>query len=84
MLLRNHGTLSVGPTAGDCWLGMYFLEKACAQQVMALSAGRENVLLAPEAAREEVRGQVSRGMGAPLIWPGSLRLLDRKLPGYDA
>jgi ribulose-5-phosphate 4-epimerase/fuculose-1-phosphate aldolase len=84
MLLRNHGTLSVGPTAGDCWIGMYFLEKACAQQVMALSAGRENVMLAPEAAQEEVRGQVSRGMGGRLVWPGCLRKLDRRLPGYDA
>jgi ribulose-5-phosphate 4-epimerase/fuculose-1-phosphate aldolase len=84
MLLRNHGTLSVGDTAAGCWLGMYFLEKACAQQVMALSAGREHVLLAPEAAQVEVREQVSRGMGAPLIWPGCLRKLDRALPGYDS
>jgi len=40
MLLRNHGTLSVGRTAGDCWVGMFYLERACLQQVMALSAGR--------------------------------------------
>src|SRR5690606_38978992 len=50
MLLRNHGTLSVGDTAANCWIGMFFLERACKQQIMALSAGREGVLLAPEAA----------------------------------
>lgn len=84
MLLRNHGTLSVGETAADCWVGMFFLERACKQQVMALSAGRENVLFAPEAALAEVSNQVARGIGGGLAWPGCLRRLDRELPGYDA
>ncbi len=84
MLLRNHGTLAVGSTAGDCWVGMFYLERACMQQVLALSAGRENVLIAPEAAQAEVRLQMQRGMGAKLAWPGCLRRLDRQSPGYDA
>lgn len=84
MLLRNHGTLSVGATAGDCWNRMFFLERACKQQIMALSAGRENVLIAPEAAQAEVQSQTSRGIGGGLAWPGALRKLDRELPGYDA
>jgi len=37
MLLRNHGTLAVGQTAAAAWVGMFFLERACAQQVAALS-----------------------------------------------
>jgi ribulose-5-phosphate 4-epimerase/fuculose-1-phosphate aldolase len=84
MLLRNHGTLSVGATAADCWIGMFFLERACLQQVMALSAGRENVLIAPEAAQEEVKMQTSGGVGGGLAWPGCLRRLARELPGHDA
>jgi ribulose-5-phosphate 4-epimerase/fuculose-1-phosphate aldolase len=84
MLLRNHGTLAVGKTAADCWTGMFYLERACKQQVMALSAGRDNVLIAPQAAQDEVKGQVSRGIGGALAWPGALRRLDRELPGYDA
>lgn len=84
MLLRNHGTLSVGSTAADCWVGMFFLERACKQQVMALSAGRENVLFAPEASVSEVKKQTGRGIGGGLAWPGCLRRLDRELPGYDA
>ncbi|HEX7759911.1 MAG TPA: class II aldolase/adducin family protein [Caulobacteraceae bacterium] len=84
MLLRNHGTLSVGKTAADCWTGMFFLERACKQQVMALSAGRQNILIAPEASQDEVRDQTSRGIGGGLAWPGALRRLDRNLPGYDA
>ncbi len=84
MLLRNHGTLAVGKTAADCWAHMFYLERACKQQVMALSAGRENVLIAPQAAQDEVRQQVSRGIGGALAWPGALRRLDRQNPGYDA
>ena len=85
MLLRNHGTLAVGATAAEAWLGLFFLERACRQQVMALSAGRAGVLIAPESAQAEVRAQTMRGvfpMAARLAWPGLLRLLDRRLPGY--
>jgi ribulose-5-phosphate 4-epimerase/fuculose-1-phosphate aldolase len=84
MLLRNHGTLTVGKTAADCWAHMFYLERACKQQVMALSAGRENVLIAPPASQEEVARQVSRGIGGALAWPACLRRLDRESPGYDA
>ncbi|WP_298746253.1 class II aldolase/adducin family protein [uncultured Brevundimonas sp.] len=84
MLLRNHGTLAVGPTAAQAWTGMFFLERACAQQVAALSVGREHVLTAPEAAQAETREQ-GRGIGpvSALAWPGALRMLDRRSPGYD-
>lgn len=84
MLLRNHGTLSVGETAAECWVGMFFLERACKQQVMALSAGRDGVLMAPSASIAEVKNQTGRGIGGGLAWPGCLRKLDRELPGYDA
>src|SRR5580692_9331822 len=84
MLLRNHGTLSLGKTAADCWTGMFYLERACKMQVMALSAGRDGVLESPRPARAEVKGQVARGIGGGLAWPGALRKLDRESPGYDA
>src|SRR3569623_1650468 len=47
MLLRNHGTVSVGDTAANCWVGMYYLERACTMQVKALSGGVDSVLTAP-------------------------------------
>jgi len=86
LLLRNHGTLAVGETAANCWVGMFYLERACKQQVMALSAGRDNVLMAPRAAVDTVAGQMGGGGGIPgaLAWPGCLRKLDRESPGYDA
>ena len=87
MLLRNHGTLAVGASAAEAWTAMFFLERACAQQVAALSGGREHLLMAPEAAQLTVEGQTPRGgLGgvARLGWPGWLRKLDRHMPGYDS
>jgi len=85
MLLRNHGTLAVGATAAEAWLFIFALERACRQQVLALSGGREHVLIAPQAAQDAVRRQTLKFGGlAPLAWPGLLRKLDRELPGYDA
>jgi ribulose-5-phosphate 4-epimerase/fuculose-1-phosphate aldolase len=84
MLLRNHGTLAVGDTAAECWIGMYYLERACTMQVMALAGGLDHVRLIPPAVQDEVRSQVSRGVGGALAWPGCLRKLDRDRPGYDS
>ena len=85
MILRNHGTLALGQTAGECWNGMFYLERACKMQVMALSAGRENVLLSPVPARREASNLARRaGPGGSLAWPGALRKLERESPGYDA
>ena len=86
MILRNHGTLAVGTTAAEAWVGLFHLERACRMQVMALSCGREKVLMAPEAARAEVKKVVEGGLDrmSALPWPGLLRRLDRRSPGYDA
>jgi ribulose-5-phosphate 4-epimerase/fuculose-1-phosphate aldolase len=85
MLLRNHGTLAVGASVAEAWTAMYFLERACAQQIAALSGGREHVLIAPDAAQVTAGGQ-GGGLAAVarLAWPGALRKLDRRLPGYDS
>lgn len=86
LMLWNHGTLAVGETAGQCWLGIYSLERACEIQVLASSQGREHLKMAPVEAQETVKQQVqaTMGMGAVLAWPGCLRKLDRQSPGYDS
>jgi ribulose-5-phosphate 4-epimerase/fuculose-1-phosphate aldolase len=84
MLLRNHGTLALGASAAEAFIGIFFLERACAQQVNAMSGGRQCVLIAPEAAQAETRSQsAGLGMVSGLAWPGLKRKLDRHLPGYD-
>jgi ribulose-5-phosphate 4-epimerase/fuculose-1-phosphate aldolase len=86
MLLRNHGTLSVGSTAAEAWMGMFMLERACLQQVMALSAGQQGVMSAPEEAQEAVNQQMAFGAKAvaQIAWPGLLRRVGRLSPGFDA
>ncbi|HVY87772.1 MAG TPA: class II aldolase/adducin family protein [Hyphomonadaceae bacterium] len=85
MMLWNHGTLAVGETAAQCWLGIYFLERACKAQVLASTQGREHLRMAPPESIEVVKQQqaATRGIGAQLAWPGCLRKLDRDSPGYD-
>lgn len=86
MILRNHGTLAIGRTVGDAFLRMYLLERACAAQVMALSAGPNGLRLPPEGAADKVAGQAvgdSVAMLAQMLaWPALLRKLDRMDPGY--
>jgi ribulose-5-phosphate 4-epimerase/fuculose-1-phosphate aldolase len=85
MLLRNHGTLALGSTAGEAFLQLFMLERACQQQVMALSAGREGLREAAPAAQQEVKSQIAimGPMASRLAWPGLLRKLNRESPGYD-
>ena len=85
LMLWNHGTLAVGETAAQCWMTIFYLERACAIQVMASAQGREHIRMAPDDAVETVKQQqaMASGIGAMLAWPGCLRKLDRESPGYD-
>ncbi len=88
MILRNHGTLTVGGTAAECFLRMFFLERACTMQIRALSAGRANVLDVELGVQDVVKSQSNpqgtKTLANQLAWPGLLRRLDRQSPGYDA
>jgi ribulose-5-phosphate 4-epimerase/fuculose-1-phosphate aldolase len=85
LLLRNHGTMAACATACETWVLMWHFERACKMQVGALSAGRENIIIAPQASQDEVRKLVLPDLGQAgwLPWPGLLRKLDRESPGYD-
>jgi ribulose-5-phosphate 4-epimerase/fuculose-1-phosphate aldolase len=86
MMLRNHGTLATGGTAGEAWVSLWHLERACKMQVLALTAGRDRVLIAPQDAQDAVTNIVGTGLArmGDLPWPGLLRRVDRHSPGYDA
>lgn len=86
MILRNHGTLTVGDSVASCFLRLYFLERACEAQVLMLSAGREHLNTPPQGVEHKVAGQTNpKGMGMvaqALAWPALLRKLDRIDPGF--
>ena len=78
-MLRNHGLLTVGASIADAFLAMYIFEAACSIQVRALAGNRELVLVNPtlvQSAQEQSR-TVTHSLGARLVWPGLLRIIDR-------
>lgn len=86
MILRNHGTLTVGATVAQAFLRMYFLERACEAQVLMLGVGREGLNNPNQGVAEKVEQQTQpEGMGMlaqSLAWPALLRKLDRIDPGF--
>lgn len=88
LILRNHGTLTIGRNCALAFLRMYLLENSCKTQIFAQSVGD------PEQLKEEDEAMSARvfqqaapafmpGMGDNLIWPGLLRKLNRANPGHD-
>ncbi len=79
MILRNHGTLSVGKTAADAYLRMFFLERACKMQILAQSGG--TLLMQGQEMADKVGAQGAaafQGPGGQMIWPSLLRKLDKE------
>ena len=85
LMLRNHGLLTVGPTVADAFLSMYLFETVCTIQVRAQAGGGELVPVDPRiiATAQQQAAAVTKGLGAGLVWPGLLRRLQRRLPGFD-
>jgi ribulose-5-phosphate 4-epimerase/fuculose-1-phosphate aldolase len=84
MILRNHGTLAVGRNVGECFVRLYFLERACQAQVMALSAG-EDVSMPPQGSPEITAEQGAMGLTVAanlLAWPALKRKAYRLDPGF--
>lgn len=90
MILRNHGTLTVGNTVAQAFVRMYFLERACEAQVLMLAAGRAALNEPGEGVAEKVAEQIAspaaadgmRNLAEHLVWPALLRKLDRIDPGF--
>ncbi|GLQ21092.1 class II aldolase/adducin family protein [Algimonas porphyrae] len=87
LMLRNHGTLTLGPSAGTAFLRTYFLENACRVQILAQAAGEDNLIEEPAEMGAKVYQQGAAafmpGMGDNLVWPGLMRKLARTNPGHD-
>ena len=84
MLLRNHGTLTLGKTVGEAFVYMYFLERACEAQILALSAG-DSISNPPQGSAEVAaeQGAKNLAMGANLLaWPALKRKAYRLDPNF--
>ena len=85
LMLRNHGLLTTGRTVADAFISMYLFETVCTIQVRAQAGGGELIGIdaAIIATAVEQAAAVTKGQGSNLSWPGLLRRLDRRSPGYD-
>lgn len=86
MVLRNHGTLTVGKNCADAFLRMYYLERACTMQVRAMAGGAK-LNKTHQGVEEKTAGQGRMGFEGiigGLAWPGLLRMLDRRDPSFRA
>jgi ribulose-5-phosphate 4-epimerase/fuculose-1-phosphate aldolase len=84
MILRNHGLLTAAASVPDAFLLMYTLQTACQIQIRA-QAGGGPLIRVPQQIVDGA-AQMARknllNLGGMLAWPGLLRKLDRRNPGY--
>ncbi len=89
LMMRNHGVLVVGETVPQAFERLYFLERACQAQVLALSTGRA-LRPIPDAVVRTTVAQFRTGAAvdgrdrAELHFAALKRLLDRDEPDYAA
>jgi ribulose-5-phosphate 4-epimerase/fuculose-1-phosphate aldolase len=87
LLMGNHGALVVGESVPQAFERLYFFERACQAQVLALSTGRA-LRLVPEkvvrttAAQFQSGGQVGGRDRADLHFEALKRMLDRNHADY--
>src|SRR6266566_3642519 len=86
LILRNHGLLTVGETAAEAFVSMYYLETSCAIQVRAQSGGGELIPVPKDVLEDSYsrlqKAQTAGGGRGGLVWPGLLRRLERLDPSY--
>ena len=55
VFMKHHGVMVVGPTIAEAWDDLYYLERACEVQLLAMSTGRSIVPVNPEIAEATYR-----------------------------
>jgi ribulose-5-phosphate 4-epimerase/fuculose-1-phosphate aldolase len=82
MVLRNHGLLAVGATIPEAFITMYWFERACQAQALAMQTevqlpGKDTILKTNERYKPGQRRRIGE-----LEWAGLLRLAERRYPGF--
>ena len=83
MILRNHGLLTCGETIGEAFMLMYYLDKACKNQLDVMSTNMKteipthNIMEFAAGQYEDPRFKL--GIHE---WPALIRLLDKKGSNY--
>ena len=88
LVLRNHGLLTVGATAGEAFMWMYRAERACRMQLAHQQSGAEVIEIPDEVQRMTIERNIFnnsekgfRTIGE-VEWPGLIRQMDRVDSSY--
>jgi ribulose-5-phosphate 4-epimerase/fuculose-1-phosphate aldolase len=85
MFMKNHGVLVTGDTVPQAYKRLYFLERVCRAQVLALGSGQPLEIISDEViAKVQTPSPDDRHRGQRdlLYFEAMMRVLDRELPGY--
>ncbi|GLH75962.1 hypothetical protein SSBR45G_08700 [Bradyrhizobium sp. SSBR45G] len=83
VFMKHHGVMVLAPTIAEAWDDLYYLERACQVQCLALSTGRKVVPVAPEIAEAAYRQRrEGDAESARLHIEAIKRTLDAEEPAY--
>ncbi|MEJ8573572.1 aldolase [Microbaculum marinum] len=83
VFMKHHGVMVLGGSAAEAWDDLYYLERACEVQCLALSTGRPIIPVSKdiaEATAQQMRGEDSES--ARLHLDSLKRILDAEEPAY--
>lgn len=81
LVMRNHGLLTVGATAGECFMNMYYLIRMC-EAAIAISGTDWELAKTQSQMWELASKQYESFSPGKYEWPALLRLCDRLDPSY--
>jgi ribulose-5-phosphate 4-epimerase/fuculose-1-phosphate aldolase len=82
VFLRNHGVMVVAETIAQAWDDLYYLERACEAQVLAMSTGRPLLPVPAQIAHRTARQMRGDNASAALHLASIRRRLDAQEPEY--
>lgn len=81
LFLGNHGVVVAGETVADAFDDLYYLERACEVQVLAMSTGRP-LMIIPEEKALALRDFPTRRENARMFLAAIRGILDEEEPSY--
>ena len=81
LVMRNHGFLTVGATAGECFMNMYYLIRMCEVAIQVGASGLKTCNQ-PAAMWQKASDQYAAFPPGKYEWPALKRQIDRLDPSY--
>ncbi|MDH3688096.1 MAG: aldolase [Gammaproteobacteria bacterium] len=83
LFLANHGVIVTGPSASHAFNDLYYLERACQLQVMAMSTGRPLRYISSDVVQKTAQQMSDNDESqVPAHFAALKRMLDREEPDY--